>query len=118
MNDDVAAVARSAARELAGPLARSGLETEVVAALHARDTDHEPDQYADPVAIASLVVSIASLACQIYAERRKQDHKPDRDALIRYMWDSLAERQGGDDPSITQQKIIQVVAGEVIERDD
>jgi hypothetical protein len=126
MNDDVpdvvATVARSAARKLAGPLARPGLEMDVVAALYSRDSDRAADRYADPVEIGGLIVSIASLAWQIYSDRRKKGEKTDHKVLIQVLInrqeDEHLNSTRESTRESTQEKIIQVVAGEVIDRAD
>jgi hypothetical protein len=60
MNDPVAIVARAAAPQLAAE-AGPGLVAEVEAVLATRDSPSAPPQYIDPVAVASLIVAIASL---------------------------------------------------------
>jgi hypothetical protein len=61
MIDPAADAARSAAVILAPDLGPQ-LPAEVEAALAARDTRQRPDRYLDPVSLASLIVSIATLA--------------------------------------------------------
>ena len=65
MNDPVAIAARAAAQQLkteAGP----GLVAEVEAVLATCESPFAPPQYVDPVALASLIVAIASLAWTVY----------------------------------------------------
>jgi hypothetical protein len=74
VTDPAAQAARAAAAILAldyGP----GLQTQVEAALAARGTAQRPGQYLDPVPLAGLIVSIATLAWTIYTDQR--DHTPD-----------------------------------------
>jgi hypothetical protein len=70
--DQVEAIALGTARRLAGEYGPR-LETDVEAALYARGR-RGVETY-DPVAIAGLVVAIASLAWQIYSDLRRD--KPD-----------------------------------------
>jgi hypothetical protein len=74
MTDPAADAARSAAAILA-PHLGAGLPTEVEAALAARDAHQRPDRYLDPVSLATLIVTIATLAWTIYNDQR--DHTPD-----------------------------------------
>src|SRR5690348_6905661 len=76
MTDPAADAARSAAAILALDLGPN-LPAEVEAALAARDTQHRPDRYLDPVSLASLIVAIASLAWTIYSDQRKRSHAAD-----------------------------------------
>ena len=72
MSDPITLVARAAAQRLEAE-ARPGLIAEVEAALAARETPvTPPPQYVDPVALASLIVGIASLAWTIYADLKKR----------------------------------------------
>ena len=74
MTDPAADAARAAAAILAPDLGPN-LPAEVEAALAARDTQHRPDRYLNPVSLASLIVAIATLAWTIYNDQRK--HTPD-----------------------------------------
>jgi hypothetical protein len=69
IDDPVEEIARGAARRLASQHGIR-LETDVEAALYARHT-RGLESY-DPVAIASLVVSVAQLAWMIYSDHRKK----------------------------------------------
>jgi hypothetical protein len=82
MTDPVGDAARSAAVILARDLGPS-LPAEVEAALAIRDTHERPDRYFDPVSLASLIVSIASLAWTIYNDRRKHTPDPLPDSIAR-----------------------------------
>jgi hypothetical protein len=75
VDDPVADIARATAERLA-PEHGERLNAEVEAALYARGTTRGPEQYGvDPIALASLIVSIATLAWTIYSDLRKE--KPD-----------------------------------------
>jgi len=52
------------------------LPAEVEAALAGRHPRQRPDQYLDPVSLASLIVSIATLAWTIYSDLRKHTQDP------------------------------------------
>ncbi|UBU15049.1 carboxymuconolactone decarboxylase family protein [Nonomuraea gerenzanensis] len=72
MPDPVADGARAAARRL-------GLTADVESALQAR----RPDQYLDPVSLASLIVSAAALAWTVYQDLRKKTDTPSPDVVSR-----------------------------------
>jgi hypothetical protein len=75
MTDPAADAARAAAAILALDLGPR-LPAEVEAALADRDVQQRPGQYLDPVSLASLIVSIASLAWTIYNDRRTRNPEP------------------------------------------
>jgi hypothetical protein len=75
MTDPAAAAARAAATILAPDLGPS-LPAEVEAALAARDSQQRPGRYLDPVSLASLIVSIATLAWTIYNDQRHRTPDP------------------------------------------
>ncbi len=113
MTDDlvVAKAAVASARELAGPLGRPLLQLDVEAALHSRGATEQPGQFTDPVALGSLIVSIASLAWQVYCDRKREGGKPTRDTLTRTV---RIRRRESSDLSGAEIKIIEVVAEEII----
>jgi hypothetical protein len=78
VTDPAAQAARSAAAILAPDLGPA-LPAEVEAALAARHTVQRPDRYPDPVSLASLIVSIATLAWTIYNDQRTRHDQPDHD---------------------------------------
>ena len=80
MTEPIATIARTTAHQLTdryGP----HLPTDVDAALH--HTDGRPRQYVDPVAIGSLIVSIATLAWQIYQDLKKTAPEPKPHVITR-----------------------------------
>ena len=82
MSDPVAIAARAAAQQLqaeAGP----GLVAEVEAVLATRESPSAPPQYVDPIALASLIVAIASLAWTVYTDLRKRTAKPSAEVVAR-----------------------------------
>jgi hypothetical protein len=78
MTDPAADAARAAAAILAPDLGPS-LPAQVEATLAARDTQQRPDRYLDPVSLASLIVSIATLTWTIYNDQRNRHDQPDHD---------------------------------------
>jgi hypothetical protein len=80
MTDPVAIAARAAAAALAPDLSPS-LPAQVEAALAARDSQQRPDRFLDPVSLASLIVSVATLAWTIYNDQRTRhdQHTPGPD---------------------------------------
>ena len=75
-------IARAAAARLAA-VHGSRLPVEVEAALHTRDEEGAPSRYIDPVAIGSLIVSIATLAWTVYNDLRKKTPDPSAQVLAR-----------------------------------
>ena len=82
MSDPITIVARRAAQRLEAE-DRPGLLAHVEVALADREHEAAPSQYLDPVALASLIVSIASLAWNIYVDRKKRAGKPTAEMLSR-----------------------------------
>ena len=109
-DDPVAAAARAVASELSAQYGPR-LPVDVEAALYARDSERPPDRFIDPVALGSLIVSIASLAWTIYSGRAKKAQKPTPEVLAREV--RVAQRTRTDVTG-TEEKIIEVVATEII----
>jgi hypothetical protein len=75
MDDPVGEIARAAAERLAAEHGER-VQAEVEAALYARGNMRGAEQYViDPVALGTLIVSIATLAWTIYSDLR--DRKPE-----------------------------------------
>jgi hypothetical protein len=116
MTDRVADAARSAAVILAPDLG-SSLPAEVEAALAARHTQQRPDRYLDPVSLASLIVSIATLAWTIYNDlRNHRDHRdrtpdPPPDVIARQVRITLREQDIDLPPGA--ERITEIVATEI-----
>jgi len=90
--DPAASAARAAAAILAPDLGPH-LPAEVEAALAARHASQRPGQYLDPVSLASLIVSIASLAWSICNDRRNQTPgPPPADSLARQVRITLRDQ--------------------------
>ena len=116
MTDPAADAARAAAAILAPDLGPN-LPAEVEAALAARDTHQRPDRYLDPVSLASLIVSIATLAWTIYNDLRnhkeQRDHTPDPppDVIARQVRITLREQDIRLPPGT--ERITEIVATEI-----
>jgi hypothetical protein len=113
MTDPAADVARSAAVILANDLGRN-LPAEVEAALAARGVQRRPDRFLDPVALASLIVAIATLAWTIYNDQRNRSHErqPEADSIARQVRITLREQDNALPPGT--EHITEVVATEII----
>ncbi len=82
MNDPIGIAARAAAQQLqaeAGP----GLAAEVEAVLATRQSPSAPPQYVDQVALASLIVAIASLAWTVYNDLKNRTARPAAEVVAR-----------------------------------
>jgi hypothetical protein len=111
-DDPVAAsVAVAAARQLAAQFGLPRLPLDVEAAIRSRGAMEQPEQFIDPVVLGSLIVSIASLAWQVYSDKKKEGSKPTRDTLTRIV--RVRRRESGDLTG-AEEKIIEVVAAEII----
>jgi hypothetical protein len=111
-DDPPAAAARSAAAILAPDLG-SALPAEVEAALAARDTGQRPGRYLDPVSLASLIVSVATLAWTIYNDQRNRHHAdPPPDTIARQVRITLREQDTTLPPDT--EHITEIVAAEII----
>jgi hypothetical protein len=108
MNDPIGSTARAAAQQLqaeAGP----GLVTEVEAVLATRESPSAPPQYADPIALASLIVAIASLAWTVYTDLKKRTATPSAEVIARTIRVIRHDQGQADAPHI-----IEVVVTEAI----
>ena len=108
---DPADAARSAAAILASDLGPN-LSAEVEAALAARDTQHRPDRYLDPVSLASLIVAIADLAWTIYNDQRKHTPAPPPSSIARQVRITLRDQDTPLPPGT--EHITEVIATEII----
>jgi hypothetical protein len=112
MTDPSADAARSAAVILAPDLG-TNLPAEVEAALAARDAPLRPDRYLDPVSLASLIVSIATLAWTIYSDQRKKTPEPSADVVARHVRAELRQQDGTGQEDTG--RITEIVVNEIIE---
>jgi hypothetical protein len=110
MTDPVADAARAAAALLA-PDHSPTLPAEVEAALAARGTPQPPDRYLDPVAVATLIVTIATLAWTIYNDQRNHTPDPPPDSIARQVRITLREQDTILPPGT--ERITEIVATEI-----
>jgi hypothetical protein len=106
-----AAAARATARRLQAD-GQQGLVAEVEAELAARSRPPQLRRYGDPVELASLIVSAASLAWTVYADLRRRASKPPEPPVkevTRIVRATLRER--GQD---TSDRVVDMVVAEVI----
>ena len=107
MTDPAAQAARSAAAILV-PDFGPALPAEVEVALAGRG---RPDRYLDPVSLASLIVSIATLAWTIYNDQRSHASDPEPDTIARQVRITLREQDIAI-PASTE-RITEIVATEI-----
>ena len=86
--------------------------TQVNIAMEATNKFRRPDHFIDPTALGSLIVSIASLAWQVYDSRQKRGKKPAHQVLAREVRRIEYERTN---PDHSIDKIIDIVVAEIIE---
>ena len=110
MTDPATDAARSAAAILAPDLGPN-LPAEVEAALAARDTQHRPDRFFDPVSLASLIVAIATLAWTIYNDQRNHAPDPSASSIARQVSITLRDQDTPLPPGT--ERIAEVVATEI-----
>jgi hypothetical protein len=109
-DDVVAAAARATATELA-PQYGPRVEAEVEAALHGAGEVKPPSQFTDPVAIGSLIVSIAALVYQMYRDHKKDGEKPSKDTLTRRARVKVRESRN---LTQTDERVIEITAEQII----
>lgn len=83
------------------------------AALHIRGTDQRPERYADPISLASLIVSIATLAWTVYNDLRTKTPQPSREVVARTMRVRLNDAAGLDPAQ--RDRVIDVVVEETVQ---
>ena len=110
MTDPAADAARAAAVILAPDLGPN-LRAEVEAALTARDTPRRPDRYLDPVSLASLIVSIATLAWTIYNDQRNRTPDSPPSSIARQIRITLRDQDTTLPPGT--EHITEIVATEI-----
>jgi hypothetical protein len=112
MTDPTAAGARAAAERLDrryGP----GLPSEVEAVLLDAEPGGQPERYIDPISLASLIVSVASLAWSIYSQRPGRAAAWRSDEIVRAVRTEMRRSEGVG--HIPQCEVIEVVVAEVIQ---
>jgi hypothetical protein len=110
MTDPAADAARTAAVILAPDLGLS-LPAEVEAALAARGTHQRPDRYLDPVSLATLIVTIATLAWTICNDQRNHTPDPPPATIARQIRISLRDQDTHLPPGT--ERITEIVATEI-----
>jgi len=108
---DIAAQAARAAAAILAPDLGPALPAEVEAALAARHAARRPDRYLDPVSLASLIVSIATLAWTIYNDQRSRTPDPKPDTIAHQVRITLSEQDIAL-PAGTE-RITEIVATEI-----
>jgi hypothetical protein len=109
MSDPISTVARAAAQRLE-PETTPGLVAEVEAALATRTSPSAPSQYVDPLALASLIVTIASLAWTVYGDLKKRTAQPAAEVVARTVRVTLRDTGQAAAPD----RIVDVVVTEAI----
>jgi len=110
MTDPAADAARTAAAILAPDLGPH-LPAQVEAALAARNTPPRPDRYLDPISLATLIVTIATLAWTIYNDQRSRHPDPEPETIARQIRITLREQDTTLPP--TTQRITEIIATEI-----
>ena len=110
MTDPAADAARAAAAILAPDLGPR-LPADVEAALATRDAPQRPDQYLDPVSLATLIVSIATLAWTIYNDQRNHTPVPPAATIARQVRITLRDQDTPLPPGT--EHITEIVATEI-----
>jgi hypothetical protein len=114
ISDSVAVISRATARRLAAQ-GRPESQVEVEAAIAAGPNGGR-DQYVDPISLGALIVSIATLAWQVYTDLKASSDKPSKEVVARRVRIRL---QDSDRPSTTDdQKVIDIVVDETVKEGD
>ncbi|ABW13034.1 hypothetical protein Franean1_3636 [Parafrankia sp. EAN1pec] len=106
--------ARATARRLADEL-DPGLRTQVEDALQAGAGDTRPQQYSDPAALGSLIVSAAGLAWTIYKDLREKAPKPTPKVIVTTLDLELPATDAV--PPAQRARVIEVVVEEILDND-
>jgi hypothetical protein len=109
MTEPVTAGARAAAERLDSEFG-PGLVSDVESVLLGPESG-QPDRYIDPISLASLIVSVASLTWNIYSDQRTKTRQPADKDIFRVVRTEL--RSPGTAGPAPQDKIIEVVVTEV-----
>jgi hypothetical protein len=110
MTDSVETISRATASRLAAQ-GEPQVVVEVEAALAARPNGRR-EQYIDPISLGALIVSIATLAWQVYTDLKARNGEPSKEVVARKIRIQL---QDSDRPStLDDQKVIDIVLDETI----
>jgi hypothetical protein len=110
MTDSVATISRATATRLTAQ-GESRALVEVEAAL-AAGPDAPKDQYFDPISLGALIVSIATLAWQMYTDLKTKGGKPSKEVVARKVRIQLQDSERT--PSPDHQEIIEIVIDETV----
>jgi hypothetical protein len=110
MTDSVETISRAAATRLAAN-GKPQAEVEVEAALAAGPDDRR-DQYVDPISLGALIVSIVTLAWQVYTDLKARNSKPSTEVVARRVRIQLEDSDRLSTPD--DEKIIDIVVGETM----
>ena len=89
------------------------LPGDVEAILHAREDKAAPDQYVDPISLAGLIVSVASLAWTIYRDLRSKADLPAREIIERRIRIEVGDGDTSASPA-QRDRIIEAVIDEIV----
>ena len=109
MNDPVGHISRAAARRLE-PEYGLQLSANVESALYAQGSSRKADTFFDPVALGSLIVSIASLGWTIYNSLRAREPRISSQAAKRELHVQLKQQV---DETPNNERIIEVIVTEI-----
>jgi hypothetical protein len=110
MTNPITAGARAAANRLDAEFG-PGLPSEVEAVLLDTESGEQSERYLDPISLASLIVSLASLAWNIYSDKRKKTPEPAHEDIVLAVRTELHSPENAG--PVLQDKIIEVVVTEV-----
>jgi hypothetical protein len=121
MTDPVALAARAAARRLSSeaPARAAALPDDVELALYAREfRSRGPEQYGDPTALGSLIVSVATLAWTVYNDiRSRSGNAPGGEVVGRRVRGELerADEVAGPQLGVEErERVVEVVVEETV----
>jgi hypothetical protein len=115
IDDPVGRAARAAARRLANDHG-SRLTVDVEAALRERSSNGRPEQFADPIALAALIVAAADLAWSVYTDLRKKTLKPAPEVLARQIRIELDQPRTIEPAE--RDRVITIVIDEIVQPAD
>jgi hypothetical protein len=118
MDIAVRRAARATARRLADQYPDSDLRSQVETALQTDDADARPQQYADPVAVGSLIVSAAGVAWGIYKDLREKTEKtpkPPANVIVIRVEGELKLSATDPVPPAQRARIIETVVEEILD---
>jgi len=112
MADPIEHCARAVAQRMAADYG-SGLPADVETALHTRGSTPRPEQYLDPISLAGLIVSVATLAWTVYTDLRKKTPEPSPDVLTRTI--RVQMRNSTELDPAQRDRIIDIIVEETVQ---